>query len=36
MEHFSAKMCETFRYNRCPVARMVSEKIEKEDKNSGR
>lgn len=28
MERYSAKFCETFKYNRCPLARAVSLKIE--------
>lgn len=32
MEKFAGKYCETYHYNRCPLARAVALKLEQQDK----
>lgn len=36
MEKFSEKYCETFHYNRCPIARAVADKLARMDEKAGR
>lgn len=36
MEKYSAKFCETFRYNRCPLARGLAMKYTDQEERAGR